>query len=259
MINQLRQIFRYREAIRNFVVRDLKVRYSHSALGFVWSLFNPLLMMLVFWVVFTFMRQDIQRFPIYLLAGLLPWNFFSGSILTATIAITGNGPLIGRVYFPREILPISNILSNGVHFLLALIPFFAILLAYRSPVGISVFWLPIVLTVQVLFTLGMGFFLSSVNVYFRDTQQVVDVINQAWFFMTPIIYSLDLITNPALRQLVLIVNPMASLITNYRYILYSGVQPDLKLLAITTAEALIVLLIGLAVFKRLSPAFAEEI
>ena len=260
MIAQLRQIFSYREAVRNFVVRDLKVRYSHSVLGFVWSMLNPLMLMLVFWVVFTFIvGQGMPRFPVYLLAGLLPWNFLSVSILFATVSITTNGPLINRVYFPREILPVSTTLANGVHFLLALIPFFLILLAYRSPLGWSLLWLPLVLVVQTLFILGLAFFLSSVNVYLRDTQQVIDVLTQAWFFMTPIIYSIDQVPNHTLKLLVMVVNPMASLVTNYRHILYSGEQPDLPLLAITAAEAVIVFLIGLFVFRRLSPAFAEEI
>ena len=260
MIAQLRQIFRYREAIRNFVVRDLKVRYSYSVLGFVWSMLNPLLLMLVFWVVFTFMLgQGLPRFPIYLLAGLLPWNFLSGSILFATASITGNGALINRVYFPREVLPISTTLSNGVHFLLALIPFFAILLAYRSPVGWSLVWLPMVLAVQLVFTLGLAFLLASVNVYLRDTQQIVEVVIQAWFFMTPIIYSIDGISSHVLKLLVMVVNPMASLVTNYRHILYAGEQPDVGLLAVTAAEAVVIFLVGLVVFRYLSPRFAEEI
>jgi lipopolysaccharide transport system permease protein len=197
---QLDQIFHYREAIRNFVIRDLKVRYSNSALGFVWSFLNPLLLMMVFWVVFGVLAgQGIERFPVYLLAGLLPWNFFSGSLMFSTTSVTGNGTLINRVYFPREILPISSTLSNGVHFLLALIPFFIILLAYRSPLSFSILWLPVVLAIQTLFTLGMAFFLSSTNVFLRDMQQVMDVAVQAWFFMTPIIYSLDLVRNPTLK------------------------------------------------------------
>jgi lipopolysaccharide transport system permease protein len=260
MLAQLRQIFSYREAIRNFVIRDLKVRYSHSVLGFVWSMLNPLLLMLVFWVVFTFIvGQGMPRFPVYLLAGLLPWNFLSGSIMFGTVSVTNNGPLVNRVYFPREILPMSTTLANGVHFLLALIPFFVILLAYRSPLGWSLLWLPVVLFVQIAFILGLAFFLSSVNVYLRDTQQIMDVLVQAWFFMTPIIYSIDQLSNHGLKLLVMVVNPMASLVTNYRHILYSGEQPDLPLLAITAAQAAVILLVGLVVFRRLSPAFAEEI
>ncbi len=260
MINQLRRILGYREAIRNFVIRDLKVRYSHSVLGFVWSMFNPLLLMLVFWVVFSFFAgQGIPRFPVFLLAGLLPWNFFSGSVLFSTHSITGNGPLIVRVYFPREILPISTVLSNGIHFLLALIPFFVILLVYRSPLSLSVLWLPVVLAVQTMLILGLGLFLASVNVYLRDVQQIIDVLIQAWFFMTPIFYSLEAISNVSLRRLVLVLNPMASLVTNYRAILYSGVQPDFSLLGITALEAAAAFLIGLTVFRRLSPTFAEEI
>lgn len=259
MFKQFREIYRYREAIRNFVVRDLKVRYSNSVLGIVWSLLNPLLMALVFTIVFTyFMPMQIDRFPIYLLAGLLPWNLFAGSITSGTQAITSNSHLIGRVHFPREILPIAITLSNATHFLFALVPLFVIIAYYRAPLGLTLVWLPVILAVQILLTLGCSLFLSAVNVYFRDMQQIVEVGIQALFFLTPIVYSLN-ISNASLRQAVLIINPLAALIANYRNILYTATSPDWTILAITAGEALLIFLIGLLVFKRLSPTFVEEI
>jgi lipopolysaccharide transport system permease protein len=257
---QARELYQYREAIRNLVIRDLKVRYSRSALGIVWSFFNPLLMTLVYSLVFSLLASgDVPGLPVFVLAGLLPWNFLSASLLGATSAVTSNGQLINRVYFPREILPVSVIIASGINFLISLGLLFGFMLIYRTPIGLALFWLPAVMGLQLLLVVGLGLFLASVNVYLRDTQQIVDVLVLAWFFLTPIIYSLDVITNPSLRLLVQALNPMASLVTAYRAVLYAGVGPNLALLALTGAQALLALLVGAVVFRRLSPGFAEEI
>jgi lipopolysaccharide transport system permease protein len=260
VITQLREVVRYREAVRNMVARDLKVRYSHSALGFVWGLFNPLLMTLVYTVVFTYLVPNgIPRFPVFILAALLPWNFFGGTVASTTGAITTNGHLINRVYFPREILPVANLLSNAVNFVVALLLLFAFMAAYQVPVRLTALWLPVLVVVELALALGLGLGLAAVNVYLRDTQQIVDIGMLAWFFLTPIIYSMDMIPSAALRLAVLLLNPMASLVTATRDILYYGHAPDLAVLAVTVLEAALALLVGALVFRRLSPSFAEEI
>lgn len=257
---QAREVLQYREAVRNLVIRDLRVRYSRSALGIVWSFFNPLFMTLVYSLVFTVLvRSTVPKFPVYILAGLLPWNFFAGSLLGATVAVTSNGHLINRVYFPREILPVAVILANGVNFLIALSLLFGFALVYAVPLGLTLLWLPLLAAVQLVLVLGLGLLLASVNVYYRDTQQIVDVVVLAWFFLTPIIYSLDLITNPALRVLMQALNPMAALVVAYRQVLYAGGSPDLAMLSVTAAQAVLLLLLGALIFRRLGPGFAEEV
>ena len=259
-MDAIRQLIRYREAIWTLVVRDLKVRYSNSVLGVLWSLFSPLLMMLVFTVVFTFfMPSQIGKYPVYILAGLLPWNFFTGSIIGAMVSIVQNGPLISRVYFPRDILPIAVVLSNLVNFLLALTLLFALMLLYRVPIGFSLLGLPLVILVQCFFNLGVGLFLAALNVHFRDTQAIMDVLILAWFFVTPIIYPIDLIQNPTLRLLVQIVNPMAALVVSYREVLYAGQWPDPRLLLMTSTEVLILLGLGYWFFHKNSPSFVEQL
>jgi ABC-type polysaccharide/polyol phosphate export permease len=254
-----RELFHYREAIRQMVARDLKVRYSHSVLGIVWGLFSPLLMTLVYSLVFTlFVPSGIAKFPVFILAGLLPWNYFSSAVISTTGAITTNGHLINRVFFPREILPVVNVLSNGVNFVLALVMLFAFILFFRVPVGLSLVWLPILITIQLALILGLGLFLAAVNVFFRDTQQIVDILMLAWFFVTPIIYPIDVIHDPALQLAVQALNPMAGLVVAYRQILYAGAFPNPLLVTLTALEALIALAIGVSVFRRLSPTFAEE-
>jgi len=258
-LGQWAEVFRYREAVRNLVARDLKVRYSNSALGVVWTLFGPLLMTVVYSLVFTFLVPNgIEKYPVFILAGLLPWTFFTSSIAGATSSISGNGHLINRVYFPREVLPIANLLSNAVNFAVALLLLFGFMLVYRVPVGLTLLWLPVIVGVQVMLMLGLGLLLGSVNVYLRDTQQLVEVGLLAWFFLTPIIYPLEALS-PALQTILQVLNPVASLIGAYRHILFVGDAPNLLLLGVTALQALLALLVGALVFRRLSPSFAEEV
>jgi len=259
MVRQWAEVYRYREAVRNLVARDLKVRYSNSALGIVWTLFGPLLMTLVYSLVFTFLAPNgIAKYPVFILSGLLPWTFFTSTIAGATASISGNGHLINRVYFPREVLPVANLLSNAVNFGVALVLLFGFIVVYRVPVGVTLLWLPVVVGVQVMLMLGLGLLLGAINVYLRDTQQLVDVGLLAWFFLTPIIYTLDRFS-PGLQLMLQVLNPMASLVTAYRSILYSGGAPDLTLLGVTALQAALVLVVGALVFRRLSPSFAEEV
>jgi ABC-type polysaccharide/polyol phosphate export permease len=260
VITQLREVYRYRQAVRHLVERDLKVRYSNSLLGIVWSLFSPLLMTLVYYLVFTYLvPSGIAKFPVFILSGLLPWTFFTASLVGTTLSISTNGHLINRVYFPREVLPLSSLLANGVNFLIALALLFGFIAVFQIPVGWSLLWLPVIVLIQTVFTLGLGLLLSALNVFFRDTQQLVEVGTLAWFFLTPIIYSIELIHNQALRTLVEVLNPMAGLVVAYRHILYSGDSPQLGLLAVTALEAALAGLVGAYIFRRLSPTFAEEV
>jgi ABC-type polysaccharide/polyol phosphate export permease len=260
LLQELRELLRYREAIRTLVRRDLIVRYSNSLLGVLWSLLSPLLMMAVFTVLFTFfMPSGIEKYPVYILAGLLPWQFFTGSLLGAMHAVVGNSQLIGRVYFPRDILPISAALSNLINFLLALALLLSLALAYRIPLGVPLLALPLIILLQFVLNIGLGLFLSALNVYFRDTQQVTDVLILIGFFATPIVYPIELIQNPALRSWLTAANPMAALIVAYREILYLGRLPALPPLLVTTAEALLCLAAGYWFFHKASPSFVEEL
>ncbi|MBI1877805.1 MAG: ABC transporter permease, partial [Chloroflexi bacterium] len=169
LFKQLLHLGQYQSLIRNLVVRDLKVRYRNSVLGILWSLMNPLLMMLVFTVVFTVMAPvrsaSVENFPIFLLCGLLPWNFFASSAIGSTVSIVANAPLIKKVYFPREVLPLSMILANLVNFSIALIVLFGMIFVFGIPLTIWALYLPVVILIQIIFTLGVGLFLATVNVF----------------------------------------------------------------------------------------------
>jgi len=268
---QFLHLLQYRELLRNLVIRDLKVRYKNSVLGVLWSLMNPLLMMMVFTVVFTVMAPvrsaSVENFPVFVLCGLLPWNFFASSVMGSTVSIVANAPLIKKVYFPREVLPLAMILANLVNFFIALIVLFGMILAFGIPLTIWLLYLPVVIFIQIIFTLGIGLFLATINVFYRDTQQIMDVLMLAWFFITPIFYPIDILPknyelfgfNLDVWRLAPILNPMASLIATYRVILYTGAPPALDFLARTAVTAGVTLFIGWLVFNSHSWRFAEEL
>src|SRR5205823_4911300 len=167
----LAESLRYRGLLRNLLARDLSVRYKNSILGFLWTLLNPLLLMLVFSIVFqVLLPSDIPHFPVFILIGILAWNFCVGSVMASIHSVTGNGDLVRKVYFPREVLPIAAVLSCLVHFMLALVLVFALMPFAGLPLTPLVIWLPITLAFQTVFLLGLGLLLASINVFFRDTE-----------------------------------------------------------------------------------------
>jgi ABC-type polysaccharide/polyol phosphate export permease len=268
---RLAELYHYREQVRQLVLRDLKARYKNSVLGFLWSLLNPLGMMIVFGIVFTVLLTDYSKayYPVYLLSALLPWNFLVGGLTTGTASVLNNTPLVRKVYFPREVLPISAVLAQLVNFLLALIPLFLLMLIMGLPfTRWIVLYLPLVLLAQVAFVTGLALLLSSINVFYRDTQMILEVLTLAWFFLTPIFWPIDLIKDTwvtvlgfELNAYVWLnrLNPMASLAAAYRDILYSGSPVGLDFFARTLVTCLAVLALGYWVFARLSPRFGEEL
>lgn len=275
MRHRAAELMRYRYLLYNLVRRDLKVRYKNSLLGIVWSLLNPLLMMIVFSIVFTFAFKsgDIPNYPVFILVGLLPWNFFSGALIGGTVSITGNAGLIKKIYFPREILPTAAILSNLVNFFFAVIVL--VIFLYASGIGLTRYalWFPILLIIQIIFTLGLSMLLGTINVFYRDVLMVLDIVMLAWFFLTPVIYSLEffgaqqtvygITFDPA--EVMRWLNPMASIIDGYRTILWgnlAGTGPgpmDLRYLLRTAVTAVIVFIIGYSAFLRYQAVFGEKL
>ena len=253
------EIWRYRELVRNFVVRDLKARYKNSVLGFLWSLANPLLMMVVFTIVFTkLFIMSRENFPLFLLSGQLAWGWCTTSVMGGVFSITGNAHLIKKVYFPRELLPLSVVLSNGVNFVLTLIPLFALAIASDRPPDWLVLLLPVVMAIQLVFLTGLALFFGCLNVYFRDTEPIMEVLILAWLFLTPIFYSLEDFNSPNTR-LLYILNPMASIISTYRLIFYYQAPPDPLFVVRMGAQAAVVFLIGYWFFRRHAADFGEEV
>jgi lipopolysaccharide transport system permease protein len=252
-------LWRYRELVRNFVIRDLKARYKNSILGFFWSLANPLLMMVVFTIVgVALMGRDYREFPAFVLSGQLAWNWCSGCVIGGVNSITGNAHLIKKVAFPRQLLPLSMVLSNGVNFLLALIPLLLIATLVGKWPSPLLLLLPLVILIQIIFLTGLALFLGCLNVYFRDTEHIVEVLVLAWFFLTPVFYSVEELSAQYAR-LIYIFNPMASIISTYRLLFYYHALPDPLFVLRMSAQAVAVFVIGYLFFLRREADFGEEV
>jgi lipopolysaccharide transport system permease protein len=263
------EVWQYRELLVNLTVRDLKVRYKNSVLGIAWSLLNPILMMLVFTLVYTVLLGQSNRkdYAAFILCGLLPWNFFSASVMGGTGSIVNNGYLIKKVYFPRAVLPTSIMLSNLVNFLIALPVYFVLSWLLGVRFAPYVLFLPIVIVVEMIFIEGVSLLLAALNVFYRDVQQVMEVLILAWFFLTPVIWDANSLNTSRtilgvevpMQRLVYILNPMASIVATYRDILYYGRPVGWDFFLRTILTSVIALVLGLAVFNRLKGRFAEEV
>jgi len=266
---RVRELWRYRELIRNLLSSNLKSRYKNSALGFVWSLLNPLGMMLVFTIVFGFLMPDVrvENYPLFVLTGLLPWNFFQASINAGMYSVVGSSNLVKKVYFPREVLPIATVLSQLVNFLLAFAVLFVALVVFQASFSPWLWTLPFVILIQTVFSTGVVLVLSTLNVFYRDTAMIMEVVMLAWFFLTPVVYSVALLPETIsvgsftvpLQRMVYILNPVASLIAIYRDLLYWGYRTDIDFFVRTALTAIAVFAFGYWFFLRYSDQFGEEL
>ncbi|HEY1409784.1 MAG TPA: ABC transporter permease [Promineifilum sp.] len=271
---KLRELKLYRNLLRNLVIRDLKARYKNSVLGILWSILNPLFLMVVFTILFSVLvNNQIRDYPIFVLTGLIPWNFFSGSLTSGTVSIVGNSGIIKKVYFPREILPASVVLSNLVNFLFAFLVLIVFLYLFGIGLTVHALWVPAILLTQLILTLGLCLLLGSLTVFYRDVLMILEVVLLGWFFLTPVFYSLELFGemvtvmgqtfDPA--QVMRWLNPMASIIDGYRTVLWgtyeSGgpVSMNPAYLLRTFVTSVVILIAGYAVFARLNPLFGEKL
>ena len=265
----LRDLWDYRYAIAQLTIRELKARYKNTALGFFWSLLNPIAMMLVFTTVFTVFlpNNNIQNYPLFVLCGLIPWNFLSAGVMTGTSSITSNASLVTKMYFPRAVIPIASVLANLVNFLLSMVVLVVLLLIFRTHISPWIAMLPLVILLHTAFILGLALILSTVNVFYRDTMMVMDVVMLAWFFLTPVVYSLQILPNSYtimgvtvnVQRMVYILNPMASIIGTYRDLLYWGYRTDLDFFVRTAITSFAVLGFGFWLLLRYSARFGEEV
>jgi ABC-type polysaccharide/polyol phosphate export permease len=269
LLENLRQLPRYRGLIQSLVARELKARYRGSVLGFFWSFFNPLLLLLVYTFVFAYVQPapgDIPNYALFLFCGLLPWTWFSASLLESSNVLITGGNLIKKVMFPAEILPIVTVLSNLVHFLLGLPILILFLVYFDAPIEPAELpWFPIALVVQLLLTLGFALILSALTVHFRDLKDILGNLMTLWFFSTPIIY--PWFNAPVRIRQILNLNPFTHLAVTYQEILFfpanggdvGGPPGHWKWLLVLGAASMGLFLFGYFVFDRLRDSFAEEV
>lgn len=258
MINTLEEIIKYKELLFNLTSKELKLKYKNSLLGFLWSFLNPLMMLVVYTLAFKYiMKVEIENFTLFILIGVLPWTFFQSSIQVCTGAIVNNSGLIKKVYFPREIIPLSNILSNFINFLITLSVLFIAMGISKVQIGINILVLPLLLILLLGFTIGLGLMLAALNVRYRDTSHLVDVAFIALFYLTPIVYSLDLI--PENIRVYMLLNPMTLIIQSLRECLIYNSLPKLSYLIVIIIIDVVIIKLGHLIFKKIEKEFAEEI
>ena len=257
----LRELFLRRNLIWELTARNLKVRYRRSVFGFLWSVLNPLFNALVLNFVFiVLLKTPIERFGLFITVGLVAWNAFSGSVLESMGIITGSAHMVTRVRFPASVLPIATTLTNMINFVLATPAILIMMVITRTPPHIQMVMYPWALLCLFCFSLGIAFLSAATNVFFRDTRNFLDVLISLWFFLTPIIYNLDAVFVSAWGQrLVYWLNPMASIITLFRHMFYTGYWDAPSFVLRTTLASVAVMIVGWLFFLKLSEKFVEEL
>jgi ABC-type polysaccharide/polyol phosphate export permease len=257
-MNGFVRILSYKDLVKNLVSRDFKTRYKRSYLGILWSLLNPLLVIMVYTLAFDYiMKIQVKSFPMFFMCGYLPWSYLAASLSLSLTSLSDSGYLIKAVYFPREILPLSTVLSCLIHFLITFIFVFPLLILFGYFPKWAVFSLLLIIFLQSVFVFGLSLFLSSVHVFFRDLRYILDVILMAWFWLTPIAYTASLIPERFLFFYKL--NPMTLFVMAYREVLLDGVLPIPKYwmaILLSTAGSLA---LGYLAFLGIRKRLAEEI
>jgi ABC-2 type transport system permease protein len=239
----------YRDLLFEFIRKDLKVKYKRSILGIFWSILNPLLMMIVMTIVFSYLfRFQIKNYPIYILSGIIFWNFFSTSTNLTSFSLISNSSLLKKVYFPRVIIVLSTILSQFINLLFAFIPLIILMFIFNNPPKLSFFLIPIPLISLLLFTTGLSFILSILSVYFTDISYIYQIILIAWMYLTPIFYPPSIV--PQKYQIFLTLNPMYHIIWSLREVIYFGNFPSLQNLSFSFLFGILFFLFGYIFFIK---------
>lgn len=258
MLNFLKNLYNYRELLKTNVKKEIRGKYKNSFLGVLWSFLNPLLQIAVYAIVFPLILRNTQEnYVIFLCCGLIPWTFFATSITRAAFTMVENGNILKKVYFPREILPISVVTSETVNFLISTIIIICFVVFGGLGVSKYVIFYPIVLIAQYLLILSIAFIVSSISVYIRDLQHLIGVALQLLFYAAPIVYAPESI--PAEFKWVLDYNPMTYIINGYRDIFYNQHMPDIFALSILIVISLLLCIIGYLIFNKLQKGFAEQL
>lgn len=258
-MSKIKEIYDYREMIFSLVRKDLRGRYKGSVLGFFWTFLNPLLQLIVYSLVFSIIvRVQVEKYYLFLFVALIPWLFFSSGLTSGAGAIISNKDLVKKIYFPREVLPISHTLTNFINMLLSFTVVFAVLIISGTPINfVALLFLPLIFVIEFVLVLGVTFLTSAVTVYLRDMEHIMSIGNMAWMYLTPILYSITMVPERYVPFLML--NPMTSIVLAYRDILYFSKIPELSTLIGAVVMGLVIFVLGYFIFSKLQRDFAEEL
>lgn len=256
MIEQIKEILKFKEMIRSWTRKELRTRYKGSFLGFLWTFVNPLLQLVVYSIIFPFvMKFNQENYAMFLFVALIPWNFFTSAMQGACGLIVWNSDMVTKVYFPREVLPISFTFSGLMNMIFSYAIVFPMLLLFHVPFTWNLLWLPVLMISQTILCLGIALLVSSINVYFRDIEYLIGIGIMALYFLTPIMY--DINNLPERLQKIMYINPMTGYVLMYRDVTFNGWGLDLKTLLFSFVYSVIVLIIGYITFEKLQRRFTE--
>lgn len=260
VLPSLFEVWRRRELLWHMTVRHLRGQYKQSILGYAWAILNPLSLMLtlsfVFSVLLRFQSGGIP-YPLFVLMGLLPWLFFASAVGSGTDSITGAFSLVTKVYFPREVLPMAAVFTKIVDLGFGLVILVALMIYLGYPPEWTIVWVPVLFFIHLVFTMGMALPLAALNLFFHDVRFLVGVILTLWFYLTPVIYPVDIV--PERYEIIFDLNPNALFVNAYRRVVLDGVSPGADRLLLGLGIALLTFLIGYYLFKKMEPRFADRI
>lgn len=257
-MNVFSELYKYRELLKTNVKKEIRGKYKGSWLGVIWTFLNPLLMLAVYAFVFPYiLRVEVENYTIFMIVALIPWNFFTTAVISGTSCINLNGAILKKVYFPREIIPLSVTISQLINFLITCLIMFLFILV--SGVGFTIHFLyfPLIVLIQFILTLGINFILSSITVFVNDVAHFVQIGMTLGFYATPIVYLSTML--PEKFQWAMHVNPMAVIVESYRSALYYHQTPDLFWLEVWGLLSVVILIFGYLLFKKLEKTFVEEL
>jgi ABC-type polysaccharide/polyol phosphate export permease len=255
VLRDLRELLGYGSLLRELVARDLKVRYKRSVLGVLWTMLNPLLLMIILAFVFSHaLRMTMEHFPIFLLSALVLWNFFSQATSWSTACFLSYAPVIKKIYVPRSIFVLATVLAGTVNLVISLVPLALIMLVLGHPFTPALIFLPVPILLTTLFSLGISLALAPLCVMFADIVPIYQTALTAWLYLTPIIYPLTAL--PDAYRHILVLNPMTHLVEAFRTPIYQGVLPSANVLITSTVAGFGTLLIGWLIFERYNDRIA---
>ena len=257
---KLDELWQYRELLYFLVWRDVKVRYKQTALGAAWAIIQPVMSMVVFSIFFgklAKMPSDGIPYPIFSYTALLPWTYFAGALGQASNSLVGSASLLKKVYFPRFIIPLTPVFSGIVDFGLAFLVLLGMMVFYRVSPTVNIVWLPLFLLLALISSLGVGLWLSAMNVKYRDVKYIVPFITQFWMFATPIAYPSSLLSEK--WKLVYALNPMAGVVEGFRWALLGAKTAPGPMIAVSSAAAILIMVTGAFYFRRMEKTFADVV
>lgn len=259
MKETINNIYSYRQLLKSNVKKDIRGKYKGSFLGILWSFVNPLLLTLVYAIVFPFLLKSTEaHYVTFIVVGMLPWNYFTTVINQSSGCILYNGGIIKKVYFPREILPISVNISGLINFLISCIIIFIFLICSKIGFSLYIVYLPLIILTQFILLQGISLIISAVNVYIRDLEYIITFLINMLFYATPILYVSSFFEGSFIKYIIRL-NPMATLIDCYRDVLFYKSMPHITSLLVVLLASIVLLFIGLKIFKKLEKGFAEEV